>query len=215
MQQKTIVCFLGHFFHAPVWSGHANGSQTSNKQVAASDKQGTTLTSQCFCPTSPTNGHCHPQSSLCKSRLKSRRHLFQHKILYFFLLVFVFVLLLSSAGFCLFCCCLLLVFVSFVAVFCWFLFVLLLSSAGFCVCFVAVFCLWTTHPRRPNPSNTDSTNERSQSITIHNKQVNFTTFYVALRPRRQDDLLGTGTEWEGDRVIGSTAETAQKRPERP
>jgi len=27
-------------------------------------------------------------------------------------------------------------------------------------------------------------------------------FYVALRPRRRDDLLGTGTEWEGDRVIG-------------
>ena len=22
-------------------------------------------------------------------------------------------------------------------------------------------------------------------------------FYVALRPRRRDDLLGTGTEWEG------------------
>ena len=37
-------------------------------------------------------------------------------------------------------------------------------------------------------------------------------FYVALRPRRRDDLLGTGTEWEGDRVIGSTAETARKRP---
>ena len=41
------------------------------------------------------------------------------------------------------------------------------------------------------------------------------SFYVALRPRRRDDLLGTGTEWEGDRVIGSTAETARKRPERP
>ena len=40
-------------------------------------------------------------------------------------------------------------------------------------------------------------------------------FHVALRPRRRDDLLGTGTEWEGDRVIGSTAETARKRPERP
>ena len=36
-----------------------------------------------------------------------------------------------------------------------------------------------------------------------------------LRMRRRDDLLGTGTEWEGDRVIGSTAETARKRPERP
>ena len=43
----------------------------------------------------------------------------------------------------------------------------------------------------------------------------FFGFYVALRPRRRDDLLGTGTEWEGDRVIGSTAETARKRPERP
>ena len=38
----------------------------------------------------------------------------------------------------------------------------------------------------------------------------------ALRPRRRDGLLGTGTEWEGDdRVKGSTAETARKRPERP
>ena len=36
------------------------------------------------------------------------------------------------------------------------------------------------------------------------------------RPRRRDGLLGTGTEWEGDeRVKGSTAETARKRPERP
>ena len=41
-------------------------------------------------------------------------------------------------------------------------------------------------------------------------------FHVALRPRRRDGLLGTGTEWEGDeRVIGSTAETVRKRPERP
>ena len=40
-------------------------------------------------------------------------------------------------------------------------------------------------------------------------------FHVAYRPRRRDDLLGTGTEWEGDSVIGSTAETARKRPERP
>ena len=41
-------------------------------------------------------------------------------------------------------------------------------------------------------------------------------FSVALRPRRRDGLLGTGTEWEGDeRVKGSTAETARKRPERP
>ena len=41
-------------------------------------------------------------------------------------------------------------------------------------------------------------------------------FHVALRPRRRDGLLGTGTEWEGDgRVKGSTAETVRKRPERP
>ena len=40
-------------------------------------------------------------------------------------------------------------------------------------------------------------------------------FHVALRPRRRDGLLGTGTEWEGDeRVKGSTAETVRKRPER-
>ena len=36
-------------------------------------------------------------------------------------------------------------------------------------------------------------------------------FYVALRPRRRDNLLGTGTEWERARVIGSTAETAPKK----
>ena len=42
-------------------------------------------------------------------------------------------------------------------------------------------------------------------------------FSVALRPqRRVGGLLGTGTEWErGERVKGSTAETARKRPERP
>ena len=41
-------------------------------------------------------------------------------------------------------------------------------------------------------------------------------FSVALRPQRRVGLLGTGTEWEGDeRVKGSTAETARKRPERP
>ena len=35
-------------------------------------------------------------------------------------------------------------------------------------------------------------------------------------PQRRVGLLGTGTEWEGDkRVKGSTAETARKRPERP
>ena len=37
---------------------------------------------------------------------------------------------------------------------------------------------------------------------------------LLLRPRRRDGLLGTGTEWEEDeRVKGSTAETARKRPE--
>ena len=41
-------------------------------------------------------------------------------------------------------------------------------------------------------------------------------FSVALRPQRRGGLLGTGTEWEGgERVKGSTAETARKRPERP
>ena len=41
-------------------------------------------------------------------------------------------------------------------------------------------------------------------------------FSVALRPQRRVGLLRTGTEWEGDeRVKGSTAETARKRPERP
>ena len=41
-------------------------------------------------------------------------------------------------------------------------------------------------------------------------------FNVALRPQRRVGLLGMGTEWEGDeRVKGSTAETARKRPERP
>ena len=40
-------------------------------------------------------------------------------------------------------------------------------------------------------------------------------FSVALRPQRRVGLLGTGTEWEGgERVKGSTAETARKRPER-
>ena len=41
-------------------------------------------------------------------------------------------------------------------------------------------------------------------------------FNVALRPQRRVGLLGTGREWKGDeRVKGSTAETARKRPERP
>ena len=38
-------------------------------------------------------------------------------------------------------------------------------------------------------------------------------FYVALRPRRRDDLFRDGTEWEGDRVIGSTAEPPEKTGE--
>ena len=43
-----------------------------------------------------------------------------------------------------------------------------------------------------------------------------TWFSVALRPQRRVGLLGTGTEWGGgERVKGSTAETARKRPERP
>ena len=41
-------------------------------------------------------------------------------------------------------------------------------------------------------------------------------FSVALRPQRRVGPFGTGTEWEGgERVKGSTAETARKRPERP
>ena len=41
-------------------------------------------------------------------------------------------------------------------------------------------------------------------------------FSVALRPQRRVGLSETGTEWEGgERVKGSTAETARKRPERP
>ena len=37
-------------------------------------------------------------------------------------------------------------------------------------------------------------------------------FSVALRPQRRVGLLGTGTEWEGgERVKGSTAETARKK----
>ena len=48
------------------------------------------------------------------------------------------------------------------------------------------------------------------------QQQGLVCFSVALRPQRRVGLLGTGTEWEGgERVIGSTAETARKRPERP
>ena len=45
----------------------------------------------------------------------------------------------------------------------------------------------------------------------------FLCFHVALRPRRRDGLLGTGTVGVGRRreSEGSTAETVRKRPERP
>ena len=40
-------------------------------------------------------------------------------------------------------------------------------------------------------------------------------FSVALRPQRRVGLLGTGTEWEGgERVKGSTAETAREKDRR-
>ena len=41
-------------------------------------------------------------------------------------------------------------------------------------------------------------------------------FLGALRPRRRDGLLGTGTEWEGDdRVKARPRKPPEKRPERP
>ena len=44
----------------------------------------------------------------------------------------------------------------------------------------------------------------------------FCFFIVALRPRKRDGLLGTGTGvGRGRQSEGSTAETARKRPERP
>ena len=44
----------------------------------------------------------------------------------------------------------------------------------------------------------------------------FLFFHVALRPRRRDGLLGTGTEWEGDdRVKARQRKPPEKRPERP
>ena len=62
-----------------------------------------------------------------------------------------------------------------------------------------------------------STVLRSRADSLHScLTVILIWFSVALRPQRRVGLLGTGTEWEGgDRVKGSTAETAQKRPERP
>ena len=62
--------------------------------------------------------------------------------------------------------------------------------------------------KRDDDSDTYSDNEM-----LMNSE---TWFSVALRPQRQVGLLGMGTEWEGgERVKGSTAETARKRPERP
>ena len=53
-------------------------------------------------------------------------------------------------------------------------------------------------------------------LTVHKSKTSLVWFSVALRPQRRVGLLGTGTEWEGgERVKGSTAETARKRPERP
>ena len=39
--------------------------------------------------------------------------------------------------------------------------------------------------------------------------------HVALRPQKRDGLLGTGTVGRGQKSEGSTADTAQKSPERP
>ena len=42
-----------------------------------------------------------------------------------------------------------------------------------------------------------------------------TFFHVALHPQRQDGLLGTGTEWEGDeRVRARPRKPSEKNPER-
>ena len=74
--------------------------------------------------------------------------------------------------------------------------------------------------------NIDRTTSWSLQTTIFihflrfeaNTRLGLVWFSVALRPQRRVGLLGTGTgtEWEGgERVKGSTAETARKRPERP
>ena len=69
-------------------------------------------------------------------------------------------------------------------------------------------------PRKPEGSlGRTAQDVHLDSHTAPNYEKAILGFHVALRPRRRDDLLGTGTEWEGDRVIGSTAETARKRPE--
>ena len=53
-------------------------------------------------------------------------------------------------------------------------------------------------------------------LTVHKSKTSLVWFSVTLRLQRRVGLLGTGTEWEGgERVKGSTAETARKRPERP
>ena len=45
-------------------------------------------------------------------------------------------------------------------------------------------------------------------LNVLRHQKIFDCFHVALRPRRQDGLLGTGTEWEGD-------ERVKARPRKP
>ena len=53
------------------------------------------------------------------------------------------------------------------------------------------------------------------SVFLKPFSANCDWFSVALRPQRRVGLLGTGTKWEGgERVKGSPAETARKRPER-
>ena len=77
-------------------------------------------------------------------------------------------------------------------------------------------------PRKPEGSlgrtaQRTATSTLTQLLNYDSRPLFF--FHVALRPRRRDGILGTGTEyeWEGDDTEseGSTAETARKRPERP
>jgi len=77
-------------------------------------------------------------------------------------------------------------------------------------------------PRKPEGSlgrtaQRTATSTLTQLLNYDSRLLFF--FHVALRPRRRDGILGTGTEyeWEGDDTEseGSTAETARKRPERP
>ena len=68
-------------------------------------------------------------------------------------------------------------------------------------------------PRKPEGSLGRQPRTSTSTVTL---LLNSGWFSVALRPQRRVGLLGTGTEWEGgERVKGSTAETARKRPERP